>query len=207
MRRETALSHVRRIAQHLHSINGILATPNAQHAAVVIRRAWVFGSTAKGSPEPCDVDILLDIRAAGARREFRRGLAFDKEIDRLHGVKVLPRAIGEAVESLRQNMRGLSFHRLDEDGELRLDPLQMIYPRMDFVDLDWRKREGSELLRTARFLDSQAKVMPSYEGQDRLSEDQWARWTARDRFIEIAVVPAWTRWMQAERLSAEPLAA
>ncbi len=197
MRRETAMSHVRRIAQHLKRINGILATPNTQYPAAVIRRAWVFGSTAKGSPEPADVDILLDMRAVGERTLQKRGLPFDKNAWKCWRVKIVPETIPAAVEALRENMRNVSFHLLAEDAALQLGPLQMIYPRLDFVDLDWRKVGESELLRKARFLDAQAKSMPAYGDRSVLQDEERRRADARNRFIEVAVAPAWSRFVQA----------
>jgi hypothetical protein len=133
MRRKLALTYANRIARRLCRLGGIVSTPEAFPGdAFVVTAAWVFGSTAKGSQHPNDLDILLlgrVYRPEGKRREnakmARAGMSCRYILKR--------DCRDEALRSLKAGMRMVRFHDAAWDGPLG-DIWQtkiMIYPRMD----------------------------------------------------------------------------
>ena len=72
MKRATALKSLKKIVDRIHAVNGLLATPEASSEAFRIKRAWVFGSTVKGSESPGDLDILIDAESVGRRLATHR---------------------------------------------------------------------------------------------------------------------------------------
>ena len=97
MRREIALRYVDKIAQRLHSVNGVLATPLCNQEAVRFKRVWVFGSTAKGAESPNDLDLLIEAEGCGRQRSWRQ-TRYDKDARRRFGYKATTMAIDEASE-------------------------------------------------------------------------------------------------------------
>jgi predicted nucleotidyltransferase len=135
VKRTTALLHVETIAERLRQTGGIFGTPGTLREAVRVRRAWLFGSVAKGSPMPGDVDIMLDIEAVG--RLYRRGQA---PLDRrtICGLRFPRDSRNEFLRWLRRDMKMVSLHCRDTD-DVKLDVMVMIYPRDDWADVT-RKR-------------------------------------------------------------------
>lgn len=129
MKRGTALRYAREIARRVHAVNGLLATPGCCREAVRISRVWVFGSTAKGSESPNDLDLLIEIRYAGRRRSWRQASA-DKAYFRAHGIRVAPSARQYALKWLTKGMRMVSRHCADEEC-VDIDVKTLIYPRYD----------------------------------------------------------------------------
>lgn len=62
MKRERAVQNLYRVLQRIRYINGLLSTFLDDHEYVKIKSAWLFGSLAKGSDQPNDVDIFIDIQ-------------------------------------------------------------------------------------------------------------------------------------------------
>lgn len=130
MRKQTALRYASEIAARLRGVNGLLATPLCQKEAVRIRRAWVFGSTVKGSEAPNDLDLLLDFRPVGRYRNWRQG-KLDRRHARAFGVRLAIDSEHEALKWLTKGMRKVSRHSFENEKGLDLSPLVMIYPRND----------------------------------------------------------------------------
>lgn len=101
MKRDTALKNTYKLIQRIKSINGILSTPLANVDYIKIKRAWLFGSVLKGSENPNDVDIFIELEGytedhrfttisenpkyvKKSRRKRIRPLR-DNRIDGLHG--------------------------------------------------------------------------------------------------------------------------
>ena len=147
MKRETAIRNVQRIADTLHETNGLIGTAGTSYDAVRIKRAWVFGSTAKGKENPNDVDILLDISNAGRRywtnkdkdrgQRWRYGARLDRRARRVFGLIVPMDAEEDAMRRIRDNMKMIRLHRFKHDGNFGDIPQTkvMIYPRNDFAAL------------------------------------------------------------------------
>lgn len=60
MKRTTAKKHLATIIERLKERKGVFHTPDCFHTKSVVNRAWVFGSYAKGSDNPNDLDILFE---------------------------------------------------------------------------------------------------------------------------------------------------
>ncbi len=133
MRRETAVKYAHEIARRLHSVNGLLATPDCEFEAVRIARVWVFGSTVKGSLTPGDLDILIDIRPVGRRTRWVRGRKLDREYSRRYGFDKMPDSRRYALLWLTRGMRLVSRHTTDVE-EVEIDVKRLIYPRFDGLD-------------------------------------------------------------------------
>lgn len=130
MKLSTALRYAEEIARRLRRVNGLIATPLCDREAVRIRRAWVFGSTIKGSQAPNDLDVLLEIHGVGGARDWRHG-KLDKRALRSYGYWHAISSTNEALKWISRGMRNVSRHCTDLEGGLDLGPKVMIYPRND----------------------------------------------------------------------------
>ena len=136
MKRATALKHAEEISRRIRSVNGILATPNCTFPALRIRRAWVFGSTVKGSDAPNDLDILLDITVAGKYRRWKRGMKLNKRYARSYGVLLCPDSETYALMWLTNGMKKVSRHVLQSEPrllEMIGNDKRMIYPKKEQI--------------------------------------------------------------------------
>lgn len=129
MKRETALKYSVEIARRVHSVNGVLATPLCSSTAVRISRVWVFGSTAKGSQAPNDLDVLIEIKECGQHRNWKQA-KLDRRYLRSYGMKQAPSAIQAALQWLTKGMRLVSRHTTRSEASV-LDVKTLIYPRYD----------------------------------------------------------------------------
>lgn len=127
MKRERAIRYAREVARRVHAINGLLATPLCLFEAVRIRRIWVFGSTAKGSESPNDLDLLIDLDPCGRRITWRQG-RMDKEYYRRYGIKVPQSSEVDALKWLTKGMRQVSRHTTKSE-QIEIDVKLEIYPR------------------------------------------------------------------------------
>lgn len=127
MRLQLALRYAAEVARRVHAINGLLATPVCDAEAVRIRRIYVFGSTVKGSQNPNDLDLLIDLQRCGRHRTWEQTKK-DKEYYRRHGIKVAPCAEIEALKWLTKGMRNVSRHIASREA-IPIDTKVEIYPR------------------------------------------------------------------------------
>jgi predicted nucleotidyltransferase len=135
MKRSTALRTARAVYERIRACNGIVGTPEADYAALRVKRAWLFGSTAKGSAEPGDVDILLEIMPCGPRRCVGRGAKLGRRwAERYYNQP--PNTKDIALRALRRGRKMVRFHDVAVDGELGDIPETkvMIYPRWDIKE-------------------------------------------------------------------------
>jgi hypothetical protein len=130
MKRARALRYAEEVARRVHSVNGILATPNAGRPAVRISRVWVFGSTVKGSLEPNDLDLLIEAVAVGDPIPWCRGRKLDHYRQRSRGWRTLPDPMHQAFVWLTNGMRGVSRHLASSEC-VEIDVRRLIYPRWD----------------------------------------------------------------------------
>lgn len=150
MKRQTALKNLDKIIQKVRSINGIYPTPLSDVDFVKIKRMWVFGSVAKGSKNPNDLDIFIEIYGDGFKgvQPIRKGKkkvfrynkekgyflqgCFKKGVVRL-GNECQPSAMKEVEKWLRQGTQKTSIHIVGHDDIFkRLDCKYLVYPRNDF---------------------------------------------------------------------------
>ncbi|WP_227430766.1 nucleotidyltransferase domain-containing protein [Psychrobacter sp. I-STPA6b] len=150
MKRATALKNLNRIICKIHSINGIYATPLCNNEFVKIKKAWVFGSVAKGSEAPNDLDIFIEVAShklssnrdrKGRRKIFRHakhqirlhgGFKADKTTG--HSVPTILNSHNELCKWLRKGTKKTSIHFVGEDEVFEtLDYKVLIYPRNDFI--------------------------------------------------------------------------
>lgn len=132
MRREVALRYADKVAQRLHSVNGVLATPLCGHEAVRFKRVWVFGSTVKGSVSPNDLDLLIDAEECGRQRSWEQ-TRYDKEARRRYGYTVTVSAVDEALKWLTKGMKHVSRH-IAATERIPIDVKVLLYPRNDLND-------------------------------------------------------------------------
>ena len=133
MKRATALRYAVEIARRVHAVNGLLATPLCDFEAQRISRIWVFGSTAKGSQNPNDLDILIEMRHCGRHRTWKQG-KLDKPMYRAGGYRLAACSHQEALKWLTKGMRLVSRHTTESEGLFRknlIDVKKMIYPRYE----------------------------------------------------------------------------
>lgn len=129
MKLKTALAHAHEIARRVHAVNGLLATPLCEHEAARIRRIWVFGSTVKGSQNPNDLDILIDVQPVG-RRYTAKQSTYDRAYRRRYGIRRAPSTENAALIWLTKGMKMVSRHTLASEAA-DFDVKVLIYPRND----------------------------------------------------------------------------
>ena len=132
MKLETSIKNALLIANRIKHCNGLIGTPHASHEALRIKRAWLFGSTAKGKQNPNDTDILLECEAVG---RFRFNNAKMEPKSRSSGHRYRLHAMDEGRYYLRGNLKMVRFHDLKIDGNFGdiPDTKIMIYPRLDLT--------------------------------------------------------------------------
>jgi hypothetical protein len=141
MKLATALRYADEIAARLRRVNGLIATPLCDWEAVRIRRAWIFGSTVKGSQTPNDLDVLLDLREVGLPRRWRNG-KLDKRALRSYGYWRAINSTDEALKWISKGMKKVSRHLVETEKGLDLSPMVMIYPRNDLPAYMERLKES-----------------------------------------------------------------
>ena len=129
MKRATALRYSVELARRVHSVNGILSTPGCSHDAVRVSRMWVFGSTAKGSDAPNDLDVLIELKECGRHYTWRQA-RLDRRYFRAHGIRCAIESREDFLKWLTKGMRLVSRHCADSEGAV-LDVKKLIYPRYE----------------------------------------------------------------------------
>jgi predicted nucleotidyltransferase len=144
MKLEAAISKAKIIAERIKQSNGLIGTPECSFEAYRIKRAWLFGSTAKGKDNPNDVDILIEAREAGRPQRTQRNKSYtkdrrfnracnariDKQYYRSYGMIRGICTYKTAQSFLRGHLKMVRFHSIEIDGEIAY-PRILIYPRMD----------------------------------------------------------------------------
>lgn len=141
MKRATALKYCQEISRRVHGANGLLATPLCSHEAARISRIWVFGSTAKGSESPNDLDLLIEINNAGRYRTWRQ-TRIDKRYERSYGMKSSPDSTQYALKWLTKGMKMVSRHTTHSESA-ELDVKTLVYPRYEMKTPGTTKVEPS----------------------------------------------------------------
>lgn len=149
MKRQTAIKNLNTIIKRLNDVNGIFPTPHHDSDFVRVKRAWVFGSVAKGAENPNDLDIFLETVGCNSQTRNRKGklVIYRRnkrgEIIGLTGawkpdktVTYVPSrksARHSLIIWLRSKMKKVSVHFVDSDEVFNeLDKKILIYPRNDF---------------------------------------------------------------------------
>ena len=127
MKIETALRYAAEITRRLESVNGLIPTPRGGSEFYLVKKAWVFGSTIKGSDVPNDLDVLLFAENAGARQTWQI-VGFDPVYYKAHRLRRTRRTDNEALMWLRKGMKMVSLHDTEGD-ETIFDKKVEIYPR------------------------------------------------------------------------------
>jgi hypothetical protein len=127
MRIETALRYAAEIARRLESVNGLIPTPRGCREFYLVKKAWVFGSTIKGSDAPNDLDVLLFAENAGARQQWKT-VGLDPSYFRAYGIRQPRRTRSEASMWLRKGMKMVSIHDTESEATI-FDKKFEIYPR------------------------------------------------------------------------------
>lgn len=128
MKRSTALKYCVEIARRLREIDGKLLTPGYSHAFVVFEKVWVFGSTAKGSEAPNDVDILIHFGPSGKFLSVDNGGIVDKAYLRRYGIERVHSAEDFSVKWLSKGMKKVSRHSTLLEGDMVFPEKKEIYP-------------------------------------------------------------------------------
>ena len=142
MKLSTSIKNAMIVADRIRSLSGIIETPEGQFSCVRIKRAWLFGSTARLKESPSDTDIILDINVTGyfqptnsiawRKRRCRNNSKTDKCFKRSTGINSPIDSKYIAFKYLRKNLKLVSLHSLDVDHEYATDKI-MIYPRNDLT--------------------------------------------------------------------------
>lgn len=135
MKRSTAINYARVVARRVHAVNGLLGTPLCDSEAARIRRIWVFGSTVKGSENPNDLDLLIEVDRAGRYRSARQARV-DKRYLHAHGMRFAPCSIEYTLKWLTRGMKMVSRHTTHNEGA-KLDVKVLIYPRWDMAEAEF----------------------------------------------------------------------
>ena len=123
---------------------GKIGTPGTSHEALRVKRAWVFGSTVKGSESPNDLDVLLEMHecgrifwSKGSRKSKNRpfGAKTDKRFFRAHRMFRAVACRNEGLLWLKGSLKRLSLHDFALDGEIAI-PRILIYPRNDLARVE-----------------------------------------------------------------------
>jgi len=125
MKRSTALKHVEKIIDRLNKANGRFETPNSSFEYFIVEKAFLFGSVAKGSLNPSDVDILIKGKSPiGDDNKFHSGHCLAGKFSEI-----------KAYQILRKGMRMIRFHDYSHDGNFADIPQTkvLIYPENKFV--------------------------------------------------------------------------
>jgi hypothetical protein len=129
MKRSTALRYCSEIHQRLIEVGGIVPTPRGEWSNVRVRNIWVFGSTAKGSIEPNDLDLLIRLEECGRRQSWQQ-VGFDPAYLRRTGIRVARDPRKEALMWLSRGMKNGSRH--DFESELvEIDIKLPLWPVFD----------------------------------------------------------------------------
>lgn len=129
MKLATAQRYAQEVARRVHAVNGLLATPLCRHEAVRIKRIWVFGSTVKGSQNPNDLDLLIDLHPVGRTRRAIE-TKVDRRLLRDHGVRLAPSSEAYALMWLTKGMKMVSRHTTRSECT-EFDVKVLIYPRCE----------------------------------------------------------------------------
>jgi predicted nucleotidyltransferase len=136
MKRETALRYVRQIHERLAGVGGIIPTPGCEHDAYKVNKVELFGSVAKGSLEPNDVDILIHGEVVPPRRYYTEGgpVILDKTFFHRTGVMRGRSSWVVAYIWLTKGMRKVSRHDAVWEEGLDLGVKVEIYPEYRFQE-------------------------------------------------------------------------
>lgn len=130
MKIETANRYIEEIAKRLVLVNGVIPTPRGEYECLLVKKAWVFGSTIKGSFAPNDLDILLFTETAGLKQKWE-SVGFDPVQFRNYGIHVARSTRSEAGMWLRRGLKMVSIHDTLHD-ETIFDKKIEIFPSFLF---------------------------------------------------------------------------
>lgn len=130
MKRKTAINNIVKIQERIKKSGGIISTPECSHKALIILGAWVFGSTAKGSDSPNDVDILIKYKLYSHNDSNQKNLRTNKS-GFWKGFPICSQL--EAFKGLTKHLKMVRLHQYQLDnhiGDINETKI-MIYPRCD----------------------------------------------------------------------------
>ncbi len=127
MKRVTALRYCIEIARRVRAVEGVIPTPFGDHQGIRVKRMWIFGSTAKGSALPNDLDLLVDYENHGSRQAWQ-DVGVDLAYQRRYGMDRAKPSIDEALKWLTKGMRKVSRHTTALECA-KIDVKKMIYPQ------------------------------------------------------------------------------
>jgi predicted nucleotidyltransferase len=150
MKRNTALKSLFKVLQRIHNINGVLNTPMDDNVCCKIKKAWLFGSVLKGSDNPNDIDIFIEIAKPNTppEKELKSRRKVYRSYQRLHGgfrpcrrsqkwrmgkMHSKARSCESFIIWVRKHIPKVSIHVVGHDAAFEtLDQKCLIYPRCDF---------------------------------------------------------------------------
>lgn len=109
--RKKAFEYCRIIHERLKNIDGIFIGNNSDYKYNLVHNVWVFGSVAKGSKNPNDLDILCDYKELGMNKKYS---------ERIHT---------QFFHFLTEGLRQISLHDFLVDNCLAKDHKIEIYPK------------------------------------------------------------------------------
>ncbi len=129
MKLQTSIRNALKIAERIKRCNGLIGTPYTSHEALRIKRAWLFGSMAKGKLNPGDTDILLECYVVGWFNLENAKLQPKSRNSMGHRYALC--AMEEGRRYLRSGLKMVRFHDLHIDGNFGdiAKTKIMIYPK------------------------------------------------------------------------------
>jgi len=131
MKRATAIRYCQDINRRLLEVNGTIVTCRGEFEYVAVTKVWVFGSTAKGSESPNDLDLLIQMREGGQLQGVESA-GFDPLIFSARGLKFPRSSRSEALMWLTKGMRNVSRHIHGEEM-IEIDLKAEIYPTLEVL--------------------------------------------------------------------------
>lgn len=142
MKHSTSVANAQYVADQLRRVSGIIATPNCAHDAVRVKRAWLFGSTAKGKENPNDTDIIIEYVLIGKPKWSGRNgkvsghFRINRDSYRRFGWSHPEDSLNEARRFLKGRKKMIRVHQWEIDKDVA-DGRVMIYPVNDLKSISF----------------------------------------------------------------------
>jgi predicted nucleotidyltransferase len=109
--RKKAFEYCKTINKRLNQLDGVFVGNDTDFKYLLVHKVWVFGSTAKGSKNPNDLDILYDYNVLNIAREYSDEILY------------------QFLVFLTEGMRQVCLHDYIVDNAIAGDHKIEIYPK------------------------------------------------------------------------------
>jgi predicted nucleotidyltransferase len=136
MKRTTAIQTIREITHKLFECNGLIETPGCSSAHYKIQELWLFGSTAKGSQTPNDIDLLYIGDSVGPYRRVGTdpSIELDKDYLRRYGIARTKPSNIAAFHLLIGKKKMVRMHSFEVEEDLA-HPRILLFPTCELDEI------------------------------------------------------------------------